>query len=228
MAGSVGITSEERALVEQLGRARAEAIEPLSADEVARLLREVLATLEGDLNAGDLKVYAELEGLAQYIQAARSEIAAIRPDDITTDQIPLATDELDAVVGSTEEATHAIMDACDVIAGVAGRVGPDEAAILTDSVTRIFEACNFQDITGQRITKVVRALKYIEGKIGALVAAFGDGATLGSGRSTLHPKPQAAPPASTPDTDRDLMHGPSMPGAGIDQSEIDRLLASFD
>ena len=46
-------------------------------------------------------------------------------------------------------------------------------------VTRIYEACSFQDITGQRIGKVVTALKAIEGRVqqvGGGVVALNRGA----------------------------------------------------
>lgn len=221
-----GISAEDRMLADQLGQARIEARQPVTVADVDGLLREIVASLDGDLTAGDLKLYAELENLAHYIQNARSEIAAIRPDDIRTDHIPTATDELDAVVGATETATHTIMDACDVIAGVAGQIDPEQGAVLTDAVTRVFEACNFQDVTGQRITKVVRALKHIEHKIEALMAAFGEGAMPPSQTASFEPVREAS--ASGANSDQDLLHGPSLPGDGIDQDEIDKLLASFD
>ena len=49
----------------------------------------------------------------------------------------------------------------------------EPAAKLQDATTRIYEACSFQDITGQRITKVVAALKAIEAKVAQIVATFG-------------------------------------------------------
>ena len=85
-----------------------------------------------------------------------------------------ATDELDAVVGATEDATNAIMEAAERIEVVAEKVDEGPARQLTDAVTNIYEACGFQDITGQRIGKVVGALRQIELKVEGLLAAFGD------------------------------------------------------
>ncbi len=211
-----------REMVDQLAAARRQAVQPITTEEVAGLLRDIVSSLDGDMTAGDLKVYHELEDLAHYIQQARAEIAAVRPDEIRSSHIPTATDELDAVVGATEAATNTIMDACDAIAQIADRLGPADNAALTEAVTRVFEACNFQDVTGQRITKVVRALKHIEAKIDQLIAIFGDSG-IGSGA----PGP-VAEPTPTQDPDAHLVHGPSLPGEAIDQDEIDRLLASFD
>ena len=121
------------------------------------------------------------------------------------------------MVGATEDATNQIMDSCDVISAIAAKVDPEPRAELTQAVTRIFEACNFQDITGQRITKVVRTLKHIEGKIEVLIQALGE---------EVQKTHRSA--AADPNNEDSLLNGPQLPGNAIDQSEIDKLLASFD
>src|SRR5690242_14345048 len=65
-------------------------------EDVAEIVSEMLQSLEGDLSEVNLKVYSELEGLAKYILSAKREIAALRPDDIMSEHLPKATDELDA------------------------------------------------------------------------------------------------------------------------------------
>jgi chemotaxis protein CheZ len=96
---------------------------------------------------------------------------------------------------------------------------------LQGAVTRIYEACSFQDITGQRIGKVVTALKAIETRISSVVSAA-------SGMPGAVPAPAAAAVARPLDDGRTegekLANGPQLPGSGVSQSEIDRLLASFD
>ncbi|MGQ9365316.1 protein phosphatase CheZ [Azospirillum sp. ST 5-10] len=212
--------TEQKQLHQRLDAARLEAARPLSRDEVAEIVHGILGSLGGDMSTDDLRLYKELEGLARYIQNAKAELAALRPDDIRDQHIPTATDELDAVVGATEKATFAIFDACDAVGAVAAAVAPDEAAKLNNAVTAIYEACNFQDITGQRISKVVRTLKHIEAKVDALLVAFGEEARHAAA-------PEGAAPAGG-DPDSSLLHGPQLPGNAIDQDEIDRLLASFD
>ncbi|MBI1208583.1 MAG: chemotaxis protein CheZ [Azospirillum sp.] len=221
-------TGPDKQLWQRLDRAHTEATTPLARDEVAAIVHEIIANMAGDVSATDLKLYNELEALARYIQHAKAEIAAINPDDIRSNHIPTATDELDAVVGATEKATNTIMDGCDVIGGLAAQVPPEIGQKLTEVVTGIYEACNFQDVTGQRITKVVRALKHIESKIDALVVAFGE--QVGASAPTPSTQPLAAAPGAAAGGDPDgyLLHGPSLPGQAIDQDEIDRLLASFD
>ncbi len=50
-------------------------------------------------------VLGELEALGREVARAKSEIAALRVDDINASHIPTATDELDAVVSHTATAT---------------------------------------------------------------------------------------------------------------------------
>lgn len=208
-------TSPDTALQDRLDTARRQAREPLSREEVAEIVTAVVASMGGEMTGHDLRIYAELEALARYIAQAKREIAAIQPADIHQEHIPRATDELDAVVGATEDATNRIMDACDQITGLTGEVPPDVAARLSAITTGIYEACNFQDITGQRISKVVRALKHIESKVEALLTAFGE--------SVERRHPDAAADVSKDDDEKFLLNGPQLPGNSVDQAFIDSL-----
>lgn len=189
-----------------------------SRDEVASLLRSVITTVENEKHPSASKIYSELSALAQYIEQTRAELARSQPGEIASKHIPTATDELDAVVDATAEATDAIMDTCEKIEAIGAKLNEPEKAALTDAVTRIYEACSFQDITGQRITKVVNTLKHIEEKVARILCAVeGNGG-----------------PASTAGEDDErqgdarLLNGPQLPGNGVAQDEIDRLLAAFD
>ena len=206
--------------------------ESVSPAEIAAIVESVMSRLTGDLTTTDLKLYTELEALARFIQNARTEIAAVRPDQITGTDIPLATDELDAVVGATEEATGTILDACEGLEKVSSQVPPEAAEQITNAVTRIYEACNFQDITGQRITKVVKTLKQIEDRVSTMLGAFGEEiAKHHGGRAAASAEaPAAAAPAPTPTKpgEADLLNGPQLPDDAKKQAEIDAILASFD
>jgi len=228
--------TEQKLLRQRIDTAFAEAAQPLSRDEVTEIVRSILGSMDGDISATDLRLYKEVVDLAKFIENAKQELAALQPEEIRDEHIRSATDELDAVVGATEKATFAIFDACDAIGAVANTTDPATSAKLNDQITKIFEACNFQDITGQRITKVVRTLKHIESKVDMIVAAFGSEvrqnhaprlAKLAAEEAAANPEPAAAP-AGTPEADSKLLHGPQLPGNAMDQDEIDRLLASFD
>lgn len=220
-----GLLRPDPSLTARILLAQQEARQPLSRDEVAEVVEEVLTSMEGDVSAVDLKIYRELESLADYIQAAREEIAAIKPEEISEAHIPLATDELDAVVGATEEATGRILDMAEQIQTIAEGLDPEPQEKLIHCVTEIFEASNFQDITGQRINKVVKALKHIEAKVEALVGALGQEVAKARDAATEEAAVGEAPPILS---DADLMNGPQLPTNAIDQDEIDRLLAEFD
>jgi len=205
--------SEPSALTRKLEAAAAQAIPPETAD-IAAVVEAVMKSLAGDVSLLEVQLYRELERLADYIQSAKREIAAIRPDDIRSRDIPMATDELDAVVGATAEATGAILDAAEALERMADAMPEGEK--VREIATRIYEACNFQDVTGQRITKVVRTLKHIEEKIDALLTAFGDGF-----KSAPAPIGESLPPGD----ERRLLHGPQLPEEANKQDEIDAIFA---
>ncbi len=91
----------------------------------------------------------------------------------------------------------------------------EDAKTLQDAVTRIYEACSFQDITGQRITKVVSALQAIERKVAHMISVFSPDNAVGR-----RPRETSAPES--------LTNGPQLPDAAMGQSAIDALMASFD
>jgi chemotaxis protein CheZ len=177
-------------------------------------VRAVLGSMAGDLSATEAALLAELEGLGRTVARAKQEIARLKVDDITDSHIPSATDELDAIVDHTAQATNEILDCCEVLETVAGSASKAQTEALQGVITRIYEACSFQDITGQRIGKVVTALKAIEARVASITGRYMEGR-------------EAEPPAEPLTEGRRLAEGPQLPGAGVSQADIDRLLADF-
>jgi chemotaxis protein CheZ len=204
-------------ILEQLTGARGY-YSPENRELVQEVVTAVLTTISGDLNATETSLLGEVEALGRTIAAAKQEIAALRVDDIRDRDIPFATDELDAIVDHTAVATNSILESCELLDGISAEVTGEAAAKLQDAVTKIYEACSFQDITGQRITKVVTTLKTIEAKVAQIITAFG-----------VHNAQNEAPAADAlrPGSDADLLNGPQLPSNAMDQSDIDKLLASF-
>jgi chemotaxis protein CheZ len=191
-------------------------------EEIVGVVEAVIDSIEGDMTAIGLKVYADIEALARYINTARAEIAELCPDDINSEHLPAATDELTAIVGATEQATHTIFEAVEGIEALTEKMDPEVAEKVSAAVTSVFEACGFQDITGQRITKVVTALQKVEVKVDALLNAFGDdlkreGAPRAPEKKTKTPSGAPARP------DEDLLNGPQLPENAISQDDIDAL-----
>ena len=186
-------------------------------EKVEQVVRAVFATLHGDLSSRETGLLAEVEELGRTIAAAKAEIAALRVDDITASQIPSATDELDAIVAHTAAATNAILESCEALDTLGSALDGPAGQTLADATTKIYEACSFQDITGQRIGKVVLTLKAIEAKVAHIVDTFGSGEGERASAVTV-----------SADNEASLLNGPQLPMTAMDQSEIDKLLASFE
>src|SRR5919108_547719 len=137
-SGAAGMPPELNARLSEL---QAQSRSP-SREDVAEVVGEMLQSLEGDLSKVNLKVYAELEGLAKYILSAKREIAALRPDDITSEHLPKATDELDAIVGSTEEATNGILQAMELLESLTEKRPAEVAERVTNGGTQFYDSCN--------------------------------------------------------------------------------------
>ena len=194
----------------------------LDPEEIVSIVEAIVETIEGDMSAVSLKVYSDIEALARYINTARSEIADLRPDDINAEHLPTATDELSAIVGATEQATNTIFEAVETIENLAEKLPEEMADQVSTAITSIYEACGFQDITGQRITKVVTALQKVESKVDALLHAFGDD-LIPAGAPKEPEKKTKAPSGAPARPDEDLMNGPQLPEDAISQDDIDAL-----
>ena len=193
--------------------------------QVRAVLEEMLSTMNGNIGSADPRV---LEELSSFIENTKAEIAAINPEEIPDEHIPEATDELDAVIEATEVATNSIMEAAEMIEGVAEEVTDEQADILSQAVTQIYEACSFQDITGQRIHKVVGALIEIERKVETVVEKFGPDRET---RDALKRQRQAdkvnAEAGATEINEEDLLQGPQLTENANSQDDIDALLADM-
>jgi chemotaxis protein CheZ len=123
----------------------------------------------------------EMESIQQAITTTKLELAALHTGPGGRD-IHRVTDELDAVVQGTEEATEQVLqsaeaidnDANDLAAVLIEGANVDLVNDVRDQVVKIFEACNFQDLTGQRITKVVNTLRFIEERVDKMMSLWGD------------------------------------------------------
>jgi chemotaxis regulatin CheY-phosphate phosphatase CheZ len=122
----------------------------------------------------------ELQDMSASISQARREIAALRPSEDGNDRFSTASNELDAIIVSTERASSEILTSSERILELIGKLreGDDDTADLYSKieaeVMEIFTACSFQDLTGQRTTKVINVLRYIEQRIGSMIAIWGE------------------------------------------------------
>ena len=196
----------------------------LAAEEVIRLVTELRESWQQSAQAANTVTQVEvlrreLMDMSASIVQARREIAALRPQaGDGNDRIVTATNELDAIVQSTERASFEILTAAERMMDLTTRLrngGSPELLChsLEDEITNIFTACSFQDLTGQRTTKVVNALRYIEQRVTAMISIWDSDGAL---------RPLGTEPAADRRPDAHLLNGPS--DDGVDQDEIDRLL----
>lgn len=191
--------------------------ETLERGQVVDIINSVIEKVQTSNSISKSALFRELNTLRDVIEATRREISSARPGDIQAKHIPCATDELDAIVDATEEATGAIMDSCEAIQSRTGKMDAETSAAVETAVLRIFEACSFQDITGQRISKVVKTLKQIEEKVSAILGVM-ESRVPGIGASAETPAPEEK---------TGLLNGPQLPDRAASQIDIDRILAEF-
>lgn len=192
--------------------------------QVVQIIQSVIDKMDKGQADQQLDVLKnEISALAETIHRLKLDITQTDATQLQNEKIPDATEELDAVVTATAEATNAIMSACETVEGIADKIGGDDGMTLSGEVTKVYEACSFQDITGQRITKVVNTLKEIDFKISMLMQALD--MQVGP---IAHKKPEAEICEVSPQDPESLLNGPQMPDAAVTQDDIDKLLAEFD
>lgn len=172
------IMNELRAIREQMGAPLADAARteqtPSAATQAA--LDAYRAQIE---QCEKLKV--ELDLIHEAINRTKREIAVLHGKSFSGEEMTKVTGELGAVVGGTEEATQQILEAAEAIDEAAGALAKGQSADqqarlsqdVQDRVITIFEACNFQDLTGQRINKVMTTMKFIEHHINVMMEIWG-------------------------------------------------------
>jgi chemotaxis protein CheZ len=192
----------------------------LQIEDVGAILEGMAQAINGDQSQPDRFVKTEIEKMANYIVTAKAEVFSMVPEETSPKNIGNANNQLDAVVKATEQATNTIMDAADNIQNIMAKAPAEIKNKIEVETVKIYDACTFQDITGQRITKVIGCLQFLEEKIGRLITLFGDTRDMDSIRSALvAKKPERK--------DEHLLGGPSLPGEGPSQQEIDALFANL-
>ena len=159
--------------------------------------------------------------LYDYMARIKEQLAAVKHPGAPVDQFNKVADQLDAIVGATEDATNTIMEAtedtmalaADIKSAVPEDLQPKLDKIVENS-SHVFEACTFQDITGQRISKIVETMNLLEGTLNSLVVIIG--------KDSIAALPVRK---ETPDEpDGEIMHGPALDKEeSVSQADIDAL-----
>jgi hypothetical protein len=153
-----------------------------------QMLLEAIGRLEqavaGERVAQDVeRLRSNLREMATAITRTKTEIASIHAVEREHTRLFAASEALDAITRTTERATSDILAAAEHIQESAWTLreeGADPALCddLDRRATEIYTACSFQDITSQRIAKIVQTLRYLEGRINAMIAIWDGGDAL--------------------------------------------------
>lgn len=182
-----------------------------------------------ELVTGARELKAELDLIREAIRRTKEEVGGLQPATFLAPDTAWLVRELAEVMTGTEQATQRILTAAEDIDQVANTLSSllkdgyarGLAQDARDSVVKIFEACNFQDLTGQRITKVIGALKFIEDRIDHIREIW---SRIDSAEA---PTPaEASPPGRG--VDRKLLNGPKLPGdlGHSTQADVDLIFDS--
>lgn len=160
-------------------------------------------------------IVRELTGVADYIAHIKKEIGALRANELVHDRLPMAHEELGSVVKTTASAAATIMAAAEDVLGSGEKSLPAYRAQVEARMLEIFEACSFQDITGQRIAKVTEALGQVEKRLNR----FADAVKARDTADAQDPEEQLR------QARREvlLLNGPQDEDKAIGQDEIDKL-----
>jgi chemotaxis protein CheZ len=170
------------------------------------------------------KLKVELDLIHDAISRTKREIAVLHGNSFNGEEMARVNGELGAVVGGTEEATQQILEAAESIDQAATALvkvnSPDQQKLLSEEIQErvisIFEACNFQDLTGQRIKKVMNTMKFIEDHITVMMDIWGGVDAI---------KAHAPPAVDLREGDARLLNGPKLENdvGHASQDDIDAL-----
>lgn len=172
----------------------------------------------------------ELVGLFGHINKMRRELAALQVPTASGEVFSSMADTLDDIVQNTETASNTILESMeqieDSLAELRAKGDPEIDAVcdrINDRSNAVFEACSFQDLTGQRITRVVNSLKFIEERVSAMVRMWGK-EELAKVVEEVTRESQAEPQ----DEEKALLHGPQSESSAIKQADVDKMFSQDD
>jgi chemotaxis protein CheZ len=130
-------------------------------DELRRFVDRRIAELSMEIHATVQLVDYSETNLSAKLASIHDQIAGVvAPPAAATHNSGV---ELEAVVQATETAANQIMEAAEAISGWLQSGGdPSALPAVTEQVNAIFEACTFQDLTGQRIRRAIEHLQQVE------------------------------------------------------------------
>lgn len=161
----------------------------------------------------------DLKEMATTIARTKTEISAIHAVEQEHSHLFVASEALDAITRQTEQATSDILAAAEHVQEAAWTLredgaNPDLCDDLDRRATEIYTACSFQDITAQRIAKIVQTLRYLEGRINGMIRIWDGSEEMPAAEGEA--RAPARPPIPEPAT------------IDLDQSDVDSMIVGAD
>lgn len=151
------------------------------------------------------------------IDAIREEVARLQSHDLSKNHLPSAKEELDTAVRATEEAASHILACAETVMAVDANNAESYESSVNVAMLEILEACAFQDISGQHMSKVAETLNRIDRRITRFAKTSGVRDWKGEASDCEAHKNKRQ---------KDLiLNGPASNDDGLAQDDIDALLA---
>ncbi|HXX25728.1 MAG TPA: protein phosphatase CheZ [Pseudolabrys sp.] len=156
----------------------------------------------------------EVAVLREIVAHNRRDIALLIGHDKDR-HMPRSAGELGAAIAGMEKATQKILEEAEAIDERARTLSSTLktdyerglAQDIQDHTVRVYEACNFQDLSGQRIAQVIEMLNLLDEQLSAMLARC-------NGQPIDLPSPK-------PCADDGLLNGPRLDGASGHASQRD-------
>lgn len=225
----------------------------LEKDDIAKLISHVKGILEGQLNQDDLELYGELGELAMFINETKKSLKTFDAAKITEKDLPAASDQLEGIVEATEDATNQILTAAETMLEDQERIrkimeelkgikfskeskgkektdaalGELEALYQSNNakLMDVMSACNFQDLTGQRIQKIITLVHGVESKIMKMILTFNIKKQEKTG--DLDDEKIVKEKDMLAKIEEMELKGPKRKGEAVSQNEVDDLLGDL-
>jgi chemotaxis protein CheZ len=180
-----------------------------------------------DATAEESRLKRELVGLFGHLNRLRRELAHLQSGD--EQSFASMAETMNDIVQNTEAASNTILESMEsidaTVTGLRTHADPDVVAACTainDRVNQVFEACSFQDLTGQRIARLAKGLTFIEERVNTMIRVWGRDEIF---KVIEEVKMDSTEPKNA---DEALLHGPQSEKAAISQSEVDKLFTQDD
>lgn len=178
------------------------------------------AVSPGDRTEQEFK--RDVEMVNRAIDCSKRELSALQGAPGEESRIARARHELASAIAGMEKATQTILKAAETIdesaralhATLQNDYNRGLSQDIVEQIVRIYEACNFQDLSGQHISKAADTLKFVEGHLARMTDIWGNVRI-----TETQTQPDHRP------LGRALANGPKLEGDGghVDQSAIDNM-----